>query len=512
MRKIPKLLILIFILALFLRLYKLDQFPLGFHVDEAKVAWESLSILKTARDDHGNLLALYYNSFGDYRPTGIFYVTIPSLIIFGRTNFAVRFSSAVFGALTIFPIYFLALTTTKKKSIAFTASLLLAIIPWGVTTSRATSEVVISCFLILSSLAFLSRKPLFSFLILITSFFFYHSARVMCPLLMLTWIIYLSQSGKLRLLSSNKIDVSKKIIFGFLATSFVSLILLLSPSGLSRYNQVKLSSPNLRDIVIQYTSYFDPNFLIGDMAKPFRYTTANVGIVSIPIFLCFLLGVFYIIKTNKDKILILLFVLGPIPAALTIEDSPNLHRAFFMLPFLVIIAAIGFNWLREKHKLITKIMIICILWSFVSFATNYLDINNNFAFQYRNPQTKRLALYLAQVKNNYTKIYVTNDPDSPYPWYGFFNNTDPITFNFDQGKNIDGKWNFENFVWDNTKCPAANAFDIAKKDPTPSKIMVVDNGECYTDFGKNHPEARIIKELDYNGHVNYRVWEYQPTR
>src|SRR5258708_39049899 len=118
MAKIPKLLILIFIPALFLRLFRLDTFPLGFHVDEAKVAWESLSILKTARDDHGNFLALYYNSFGDYRPTGIFYTTIPSLIIFGKSNFAVRFSSALFGALTIFPIYYLTLTTTKKKRIA----------------------------------------------------------------------------------------------------------------------------------------------------------------------------------------------------------------------------------------------------------------------------------------------------------------------------------------------------------------------------------------------------------
>src|SRR5258708_5472397 len=106
--KIPKILIVIFIFALFLRVYRLDTFPLGFHVDEAKVAWEALSILKTGRDDHGNLLAVHYNSFGDYRPTGIFYTTIPFIILLGRNIFAVRFSSALFGALTVFPIYLLA--------------------------------------------------------------------------------------------------------------------------------------------------------------------------------------------------------------------------------------------------------------------------------------------------------------------------------------------------------------------------------------------------------------------
>ena len=140
-----------------------------------------------------------------------------------------------------------------------------------------------------------------------------------------------------------------------------------------------------------------------------------------------------------------------------------------------------------------------------------MDINNNFSFLYRDPQSKRISLYIASVQNNYTKIYVTNDPDSPYPWYGFFNKIDPAGFNAAQEKNYDGRWEFGNIVWDNRKCPAANAFDITKKDPTNQKIMVIDNGACFTDFS-NHPEAKIIREFDYNGHVNYRVWEYEPIR
>jgi 4-amino-4-deoxy-L-arabinose transferase-like glycosyltransferase len=480
------------------------MFPLGFHVDEAKVAWESLSILKTGRDDHGNLLALYYNSFGDYRPTGIFYTTIPFIILFGRTNFAVRFPSALLGALTIFPIFYISYLITKSKKTSIISSIFWAIIPWSIATSRATSEVVISCFLILTSLAFLKKRPILSFIFLTASFFFYHSARVMGPILMLTWITYL--------LSQSKLKLSKKIIFGFLITSLLSLILLLSPSGQARYNQVKLASPNIRNIITNYATYFDPNFFIDDIAKPFRYITANVGIVSIPIFILFILGIFIIASENKNRILLVLFALSPIPASLTLEDSPNLHRAFFMLPFLIIIAGIGFNWLWEKHRLISKLMVICIIWSFVSFAINYLDTNSNFAFQFRDPQTKRLSSYISSVQNNYNKIYVTNDPDSPYSWYGFFNNINPKIFNTAQEKNLDGRWEFENIIWDNTKCPAANAFDIAKKDTAKIKIMVIDNGGCFTDFGKNHPEAKIINELKYNGKVNYRIWEYEPSR
>lgn len=508
-------LIVIFIFALFIRIYKLETFPLGFHVDEAKVAWEAYSILKTGKDDHGNFLPLYYNSFGDYRPTGIFYTTIPALIIFGRNNFSVRFSSAFLGAATVIPIYFITLQVLKGQKkltpsnnrVAAAASFLFAIVPWSITTSRATSEVGISCFLILSSLALIKKKPFLSFILLSTSFLVYHSARVMGPLLMLVWIVYLWPRWKLN------IQAGRKIVIGLLVTTFLSLILLLSPAGLARYDQVKLTSPNLRNIIIQYVSYFDPNFLIGDVAKPSRYMTANVGIISIPIFVLFLLGIYLLIRTNKNKIVLLFLSLGPIPASLTLEDSPNLHRAFFMLPFLIIISAIGFNFLVEKHKLLSRFFVIALFISFVSFISNYTDMTNNFAFLYRDPQTKRLALYLDSVKNSYDKIYVTNDPDSPYPWYGFFNNIDPSKFNLAQEKNVDGKWEYGHFVWSNTKCPAGKAFDEIKKSSTSSgramKIMVVDNGACFTDFGEI---PKIIKELDYNGHVNYRIWEYAPTK
>ncbi|HSX49278.1 MAG TPA: DUF6056 family protein [Candidatus Saccharimonadales bacterium] len=507
MPKIPRLLIVIFALALFIRLFQLNTFPLGFHVDEAKVAWESLSILKTGRDDHGNFLNLYYNSFGDYRPIGIFYTTIPSLIIFGRTNFAVRFPSALIGALTVFPIYFFTLQVLRKNKkpddkdmqTALITSFILSIIPWHIATSRATSEVVISCFLIITSLSLLAKKPKLSFITLALSFLFYHSARIMGPILMLIWITYLWEN-------LNK----KTVIKGFLLTSFLSLALLLSPTGLARYSQVKLSSPTIRDVFIDYSSYFDPNFLIGDLAKPFRYTTGDVGIVSIPIFIAFLLGIYAILKSNKNRVVILLFALGPIPASLTLEDSPNLHRAFFMVPFLVIIASIGLYKLNENHKTIFKLFAFSIIVTFITFSINYLNTNQNFAFGYRDPQTKSLALYIANVQKNYDKIFVTNDPDSPYPWYSFFNNLDPKDVNPNMEKQENGKWEYKNIVWENTKCPAAAAFDLALKDKSLSKIMVIDNGACFTDFNRVHSTAKIIKEFNYNGKVNYRVWEYSP--
>lgn len=189
---------LIFLLALFLRLWNLGEFPFGFHADEARVAWNSLSILKTGKDDKGNRLALYYNTFGDYRPTGIFYLTVPSIAIFGRNEFAIRFPSALLGALTVFPLYFFVYELKKNRKVSLMASFLLAISPWHIEVSRATSEVAISAFFALFGLFFClklineNRKNFLwaSFLFFLISYLSYHAIRFLAPFFIGAILIY----------------------------------------------------------------------------------------------------------------------------------------------------------------------------------------------------------------------------------------------------------------------------------------------------------------------------------
>ena len=91
----------IFALALFLRTYQLGTFPAGFHVDEVKVTWNAYSLFKTGKDDWGHALPLFYNTFGDYRPTGILYATVPTVAVMGLTQLATRLPGALFGSLMV---------------------------------------------------------------------------------------------------------------------------------------------------------------------------------------------------------------------------------------------------------------------------------------------------------------------------------------------------------------------------------------------------------------------------
>jgi 4-amino-4-deoxy-L-arabinose transferase-like glycosyltransferase len=150
MKKI--ILVFIFVLALFLRVYKLDEVPVGFLWDEAALGYNAYSILYTGRDEYGKLFPAVFKSFGDYKPGFYVYLTIPSVAILGLNEFSTRLPSAIFGSLTVLLIYFLIskgtrLTNNKENEIlAIFSSAVLAITPWHINFSRGAWELNVMLF------------------------------------------------------------------------------------------------------------------------------------------------------------------------------------------------------------------------------------------------------------------------------------------------------------------------------------------------------------------------------
>ena len=58
-------LFLIIILALSLRLFKLDRSPASLYGDEQAFAWNAYNILKLGQDEYGNPYPLQFTSFDD---------------------------------------------------------------------------------------------------------------------------------------------------------------------------------------------------------------------------------------------------------------------------------------------------------------------------------------------------------------------------------------------------------------------------------------------------------------
>ena len=177
------LVVLILILAFALRVIALGDFPAGFTADEAVQGYTAYSILKTGRDEWGEFLPLNPRSFGDFKPPLYTYLTIPSVAIFGLSEFSVRLPSAILGVFAILAAYLLAKELFKKEKLALLAALFLAISPWHLGFSRSAVEANLTAFFFPLGLYFYlkglknSKHFLFAALFWGLNLYTYHSAR-----------------------------------------------------------------------------------------------------------------------------------------------------------------------------------------------------------------------------------------------------------------------------------------------------------------------------------------------
>lgn len=509
------LLVLIFILALFLRVFKLSSFPNGFFTDEVVSGYVGRFLFENLHDPYGNFLPLFYfDKFGDFRSIIPMYLTGFSTLIFGVTEFAVRFPPALMGSLIIFPMYILSNKMLGNKKISLIASLFMAIIPWHIVLSRAQSEGIMGLTIFISGLAFLFPKKGISrkeagtgALLLGLTYFFYPPFRIMAPLFILPFLIF----------SKNKKErVIYFIIFAFLM--ILSILVLSTPWGRGRAEQTSLFSNKeiaqkiqaenensataigqnkvllariyhnkvigySREFAKQYFSYYSPTYLFFNGGLPYRYAIPEGGLLPLT-FVIFFIGFIFLPKSNilSSKIkLFLLYtcIISVLPAALTFEDSPNIHRSFLMIIPLVILAAVGcylivvFFQDKKLRYLTLSVIGLLLIGELIYLQHQYGYQAPAFKSVLRGDGMKEASAWLAKNKDSYYKIYSTGYED--FGIYYLF-----TTKNFD--KSLSGKFDknpiltkyVDNINFYNDLCPFIHDANFKlKKD----ELLVV-NGDC----------------------------------
>ena len=215
------ILLLIFILAVFLRFYKLGSNPPGIYWDEAAIGIDAYTLSENLKDQYGRSWhQLIFPSYGDYKAPVYIWLTAISVKIFGLNEFAVRFPSAFFGSLTVLLVYYLVkelfsnFTSEEPKvtsevfnhqsliinHLPIISMILLAISPWHLHFSRIGFESNLSLFwLVLCLYLFLKGLEKGAFLILasisgVVAVYSYFSARVILPvILILSTLIFLKK-------------------------------------------------------------------------------------------------------------------------------------------------------------------------------------------------------------------------------------------------------------------------------------------------------------------------------
>ena len=391
-----------FLLAAFLRFYKLGQIPSSLDWDEVSLAYNAQSILQTGKDEFGHSWPLSIQSFSDYKPPVYTYLLIPVLKIFGKTEFAVRLPSALAGTLTVLVTYLLVnelLTVGRiedklkivncpakqgpapqdKLKISLLAALLVAVSPWHLQFSRIAFEANVGLFFFVTGMWLLIRafhnnsqwSLFFSVISMSMALMSYHSLRVAIPLLVLT-TLWVYREEALHLIRPQIIfstiltiltisTISYTVFFQkvgqsrFEKTSFLTIdnLLTVSRDRLDKYGKNPVDKIiNIKYFVYAkqfikgYLDHFDLRFWFLDGDRIDRHRAPGVGLLywwELPFLLMGIMSLMSPMSpmASKEKAVLFLWImLAPTASALT-GGTPSAVRSLIFLPTFQIFTALG---------------------------------------------------------------------------------------------------------------------------------------------------------------------------
>jgi len=455
-------------LGLLLRVVGLSNYPAGFTPDEAAFGYNAYSLLQTGRDEWGEpwyeLFFTNLRSFGDYKLPLYTFLAIPTVKIFGLNEFATRLPNAIFGTLAIVGIYLLSKRLyptpfpSPRLDIGLISALLLALSPWHIQLSRGAFEANLATFFIpLAVYLYLSHRFARSNLFFVLSFYSYHSARILTPVILALLWWY----KPIRLTTHKSSWIMLLLFIPGLWSFFgprVADVSILSPTdnwhsvATDRFVARNLGLPDtvarlfsnkatsvLSQFAHNYLIYYSPSTLFS--AGPAEATYGMLPglgplyLIELPLLALFLIQ-FVRRPTRSQLLLILLLALAPIPAALSKSSGFAANRAAIMTPFLVLATTIGFTQIWSHKKII--LFVVCVyLISLAHFGFRYIylaPLVNGPAMSYGWKQAISRSL---PISDRFADVRISRVFSEPHIFLAFYSTYPPKQYQKESGAWLD---------------------------------------------------------------------------
>jgi 4-amino-4-deoxy-L-arabinose transferase-like glycosyltransferase len=425
---------LIVSLAGFLRFYKLDQIPASLNWDEVAAGYNAFTIANWGMDEYGNKFPIVFKSFADDKHPVHIYITSVIVKVFGLSDFSTRSSSAVIGTLAVVAIFFLGRELFKSDLAGLIAALFLAVSPYHIHFSRGLWENNFALFFLLSGLAvfYVSLKkksymfPL-SFLLFGLSFFSYHSAKVVVPILVFVLCLV-----NIKLIFKNKIalivSLLVTLLFGILIIKDTRIL------GFARMGQTKFSDSQTKDaggkfslILDNYKKHFTYEYLFQEGDQGPRASVKVIGqFYKIDLVLLFV-GLLALVLKKKWQalaVIVIWLMISPIPSSVSSID-PSAIRGIFMIGPVVLLSAFGaYSLINIFSSKFLKIVIAITLVLFLGKEVlNYLDyysriypVKEAIEWQYG---MREIVVY-SKENPSFQKMYVDNIRQQPYIYFLYY--------------------------------------------------------------------------------------------
>jgi len=407
------ILLLILLLAAFLRLVKPGQSPPGLNQDEAVHIWNAWCLLKMGKDQTGvSWPIFYFRTIGSNNTPLYIYALIPFLAVGGLSIWTARLLSAVAGIACIPVIYYVG-SRLFNRNVGLMAALLLALNPWHLHLSRWAIEPGISPLISIIPLAMLLwpnmpisddkervPRPLIAVLAgVITGIccYGYWAVLFFIPVcLALIVIVNLpayrdsvrTRTGVLVIMA---FFISFAAIFSPLAWQYI-----FHPEGIARHAADKYwLGPGplpiaIKDFVVRYLQHFSPSFLfVRPIINPIHSSPILFHWYMLPIMF---LGLIVLVRNflSSGSARVLFVSLFAYPLGDLIIGPPNALRSSPGLCSLVLLAAVGAvstgKWLWQKNRKTA-------ISAFVAFAVAVVGLNAKYLSYFYGAYNLRPAIY-----------------------------------------------------------------------------------------------------------------------
>lgn len=391
---IPRTVLYLAVLAAATLFYSwhLGQTPVHLHHDELEYALNGHSIARSLRDTNGTLLPFYLIPPSHMLATPIItYTTALYQTIFPVSEWAVRLPSVSTGLLSIFLIMLLIQSTFKNRWITFIAGLLATTTPMLFILSRLLLDNLYPIPFILLWLVLLKRfldhkKIAILFLAglsLGVGIHSYHSPKLYMPIYFIATTIALipeiKKSARVYIALIAGFTIPILIFLPWLARhpeitgQLVGYVASHDPTTDVSKGVFGVLAPGrvMKALSSSYLAYFDPRILFISGDRHPVLSTQQIGAFLIPIFFLATIGSLVALIRPPDRIAkVVLFGFLTYPLAPAFMTEPQrISRGSVVIPFLIILAAYGAEYLlRSKDRIFKSLLVALLIGSLLQFS------------------------------------------------------------------------------------------------------------------------------------------------
>lgn len=487
--------VLVVIVILFFHLWKLDQVPSTYYVDEAAMGYNAWLIATTAHDEHGVSLPLFFTSFNDYKRPLVIYTAALLLQFFNPSEYLFRFNSVLWFIGFLLGIYVLARHLFPHAKVPLIYSLLAAgFLPWFFTYSRLMFDVVTQLTVIIWALFFIyrayhvddHRSVRYAALAGIAtglSIYAYATSQLLAFLLIGGCLMIYARRATLK--------QSLMLLGSFVLTCLPFVVYRLTHSGAVQarfrsltyiYSPTFSTAEKLEKFIHGYLSYFDLDFLLWNGDRIVQHATGFGGQVFIIVLALGLLGIIVGLKHRNRFFLLLLFglAISPVAAALT-DTTGHATRSMLMGLFIVLLSMYGFFALTKIRLVSLRYAVVIVV--FVALALQSALYLHNYFTAYASARGVweiydfKEALTKALVQQP-QRIVISDQANQPYIYQRFYEllipNPSHIPIVLGSPAEAEPQTCVIYFSWNNLPFPATN---ISFQDLMPATAIT--QVRCY---------------------------------